>query len=39
MLTGALPRLPARPGVRWLPSVPALVEVILVAAAIAVLWP
>ena len=38
MLTAALP-LPARPGVRWLPSVPALVELMLVVAAIAVLWP
>jgi hypothetical protein len=39
MLTAALPRLPARPGVRWVPSVPALVELMLVVAAIAVLWP
>ena len=39
MLTAALPRLPARPGVRWMASVPAMVELILVVAAIAVLWP
>ena len=39
MLTAALPRLPARPGARWMPSVPALVELVLVVAAIAVLWP
>ena len=39
MLTAALPRLPARPGVRWMPSVPAMVELILVVAAIIVLWP
>ena len=39
MLTAALPRLPARPGVRWLPSVPALVELMLVVAAVALLWP
>jgi len=39
MLTAALPRLPARPRVRWMPSVPALVELVLVVAAIAVLWP
>ena len=39
MLTAALPRLPARPGVRWMPSVPALAELMLVVAAIAALWP
>ncbi|HSC62063.1 MAG TPA: hypothetical protein VLD35_00395, partial [Caldimonas sp.] len=39
MLTGALPRLPARPAVRWAPSFPALVELMLVVAAIALLWP
>ena len=39
MLTAALPRSPARPGARWMPGVPALVERVLVVAAIAVLWP
>ena len=39
MLTATLPRLPARPGARWMPSFPALVEGVLVVAAIAVLWP
>jgi len=39
MLTGALPRLPAQSGVRWAPSFPTLVELLLVGAAIAFLWP
>jgi len=39
MLTGALPSLPAAPGVRWAPSFPAIVELMLVVAGIAVLWP
>src|SRR5215203_3991327 len=39
MLTGALPRLPVRPGVRWAPGFPGLVELILVGVAIAALWP
>ena len=39
MLTGAVPRSPAAPGTRWAQSVPALVEMLLVVAAIAALWP
>jgi cell division protein FtsW (lipid II flippase) len=39
MLTGALPRLPAQRGLRWAPSFPTLVELMLVVAAIAFLWP
>ena len=39
MLTGALPSLPAQRGVRWAPSFPTIVELVLVIAAIAVLWP
>src|SRR5436190_10199806 len=39
MLTGALPSLPVQRGVRWAPSFPTLVELLLLVAAIAVLWP
>lgn len=39
MLIAALPRLPAARGVRWLPAFPAIVELMLVVAAIALLWP
>ena len=39
MLTETLPRSPAGTGIRWTVGVPALVELMLVVAAIAVLWP
>ena len=39
MLTGALPRSPASPPTPWAVSVPALVELMLVVAAITLLWP